>query len=64
MIRSYEEYQATRDYAERLQKILLDLRKTHSASQFESLSKGYIKELTKAQREITLYLATPVSDAA
>jgi hypothetical protein len=59
MITSQEEFQKTRDYVERLQQTLLDLRRTHSASQYTSMSKAFLKELVKAQREITIYLATP-----
>ena len=59
MIKSFEEYQKTREYSERLQVILLDLHHTHTPGQYESMSKGFLKELAKAQREITLYLAIP-----
>lgn len=59
MIVTLEEYENTRAYEERLQQILLELRRTHTSSQYESLSRGYLKELARAQRAITLYLATP-----
>jgi len=61
MINTPEEFERTRDYVNRLQTTLLDLRRTHSSSQYASMSKAFLKELAKAQREITLYLATPVT---
>lgn len=65
MITTHEEYQRTRDYVERLQNTLLDLRHTHTASQYASMSKAFLKELAKAHREIMVYLATPApADAA
>ena len=59
MIRSEAEYQRTREYVDKLQQILLGLRRTHTPSQFEAMSRAYVTELAKAQREITLYLAMP-----
>lgn len=59
MIASEDDYNRTREYVDRLQKILLELRRTHSASQFQSMSRSFLKELTTAQREINIYLATP-----
>ena len=64
MISNDQEYAATREYAERLERILLELRKTHTGSQYEGMSKGFLKELAKAQREITLYLAVPPGEPA
>lgn len=59
MIASEDDYNRTREYVDRLQKILLELRRTHSASQFQGMSRSFLKELTTAQREINIYLATP-----
>lgn len=59
MISSEEDYKRTHEYTERLQSILLELRRVHTGSQFESMSRSFLKELTKAQREISVYLATP-----
>ena len=61
MIKSFEEYQKTREYSERLQVILLALRHTHTPGEYTHMSKGFLTELAKAQREITLYLAIPES---
>jgi len=61
MMKTFEEYQRTHAYVERLQQTLLDLGRTHTESQYTSMSKGFIKELSKAQREIMIYLATPLS---
>jgi len=60
MIASLEEYQRTKEYTDRLQQILLGLRATHSAPEYETMSKAYLKELTKAQREIAIFLAVPL----
>ncbi len=60
MISSREEYQKTKEYTDRLQQILLGLRDVHSARDYETMSKAYLKELTKAQREIAVYLAIPM----
>jgi hypothetical protein len=59
VIATYEEYEATREYIDRLQQILLGLRRSHSGSQYEQMSKGFLKELAKAQREIAAYIALP-----
>jgi len=59
MISSMEEYQRTKEYTDCLQQILLGLRAIHSAQEYETMSKGYLKELTKAQREIAVFLAVP-----
>ena len=65
MIASQDEYERTREYAEHLQRILVELRAAHSAHDYAWMSKAYLKELTKAQREIAMYLALPeVSDKA
>jgi hypothetical protein len=61
MISSVEEYKKTKDYTDRLQQILLGLRAAHSAHEYENMSKAYLKELTKAQREIAVYLAVPIA---
>jgi hypothetical protein len=57
MIRTDAEFQTTREYVDRLQRILLELRRTHTPRQYESMSKAYLRELAKAQRELTLYLS-------
>lgn len=59
MIASLEDYQKTKEYTDRLQQILLGLRAAPSAQEYESMSRAYWKELTKAQREIAVYLAVP-----
>jgi len=59
MISSMEDYQKTKEYSDRLQQILLGLRAAHSVQEYESMSRTYLKELTKTQREIALYLAIP-----
>jgi len=51
----------TKEYTDRLQQILLGLRGAHSAQEYEMMSKAYLKELTKAQREIAVYLAVPAA---
>ena len=56
MISSMEEYQRTKEYTNRLQQILLGLRAIHAPHEYETMSKAYLKELTKAQREIIIYL--------
>jgi len=64
MISSVEEYQKTKEYTDRLQQILLGLRSAHSAREYEQMSKAYLKELTKAQRQIAMYLAVPASTSS
>ena len=59
MISSTEDYQKTKEYTDRLQQILLSLRAAHSAQEYETMSRAYLRELTKAQREIAVYLAVP-----
>ena len=61
MISSMEEYQKAKEYTDRIQQILLGLRAAHSAQEYESMSRAYLKELTKAQREIAVYLAVPAA---
>ncbi len=56
MISSMKEYRRTKEYTNRLQQILLGLWAVHSAQEYETMSKSYLKELTKAQREIIIYL--------
>jgi len=56
MISSTEEYQRTKEYTDRLQQILLGLRAVHIAQEYETMSKAYLKELTKAYKAITIYL--------
>jgi hypothetical protein len=63
MISSMEEYRRTKKYTDRLQQILLGLRAAHSAQEYETMSKAYLKELTKAHREIAVFLAVPVPAA-
>ena len=58
---SLEEYQRTKEYTDRLQQILLGLRAAHSVNEFETMSRAYLKELTKAQRAIAGYLAVPTT---
>lgn len=60
MISSMEEYQKTKEYTDRLQQILPGLRAAHSER--ETMSKAYLKELTKAHREIAVYLAVPIPE--
>ena len=59
MISTREEYRNTKEYTDRIQQILLGLRAAHSAQEYESMSKAYLKELTRAQREIAVYLTIP-----
>ena len=59
MISSMEDYKKTKEYTDRLQQILLGLRASHSPQEYETMSRAYLKELTKAQREIAVYLAVP-----
>ncbi|MGI4787943.1 MAG: hypothetical protein ACRYFS_03730 [Janthinobacterium lividum] len=59
MISSMEEYKKVKEYTDRIQQILLGLRAAHSAQEYESMSKAYLKELTTAQREIAIFLAVP-----
>ena len=59
MIQSDAEYTAAVEYVNRLQQILFELRRTHTPTQFDGMSKAYLKELTRAQREIARFLATP-----
>jgi len=59
MIVSMEDYRKTKEYTDRLQQILLSLRAAHSPQEYEGMSRPYLKELTKAQREIAVYLAVP-----
>jgi len=61
MISSVEEYQKTKEYSDRLQQILLGLRSAHSAQEYEQMSRAYLKELTKAQRQIAIFLAVPAA---
>ncbi len=61
MISSMEEYQRTKEYTDRLQQILLGLRAAHSAPEYETMSRAYLKELTRAQRETAVYLAVPTT---
>jgi hypothetical protein len=63
MITNEQEYLATREYADRVERILLELRKTHTGSQYEGMSKGFLKELARARRDITMYLALPPEGA-
>lgn len=59
MIQTDAEFEGTRQYVERLQTLLLELRRSHSDGEYEVVSKAYLHELTKAQREIARYLAAP-----
>ena len=59
MISSMEDYRKTKEHSNRLQQILLGLRAAHSPQEYESLSRAFLKELTKAQREIAVFLAIP-----
>lgn len=59
MIQTETEFENTRQYAERLQTILLELRRSHSSGEYEVISKAYLHELTKAQRAIARFLALP-----
>ena len=59
MIASMEDYQKTKEYTDRLQQILLGLRAAYSMQECESMSRAYLKELTRAQREIAVYFAVP-----
>ena len=59
MISSMEDYRKTKEYSDRLQQISLGLRAAHSPQEYESLSRAFLKERTKAQREIAVYLAVP-----
>ena len=56
-----EEYQRTKEYTDRLQQILLGLRAVHSAREYETMSRAYLKELTKPQREIAVFLTVPTT---
>lgn len=60
MIRTQEEYERTLDYIAGLQRLLMEMRRTHTPEQYQHMSRNYIKELAKTQREITFYLALPV----
>ncbi len=60
MISTLDDYNRTREYTDRLQQILLSLRAAHYAREYEWMSKAYLQELTKAQREIAIYLAVPL----
>ena len=53
MIKSEAEFETTRAYVDRLQHILMGLRRTHTPEQ------SFLKELAKSQREIAAFLATP-----
>lgn len=53
------EYRKTKNYMDRLQHILLGLRVVCSTQEYESMSRAYLKGLTKAQRGIAIYLAAP-----
>ena len=59
MIKTEAEFFTTRQYVDQLQQILMELRRTHSPRQSESMSKSYLRELAKSQRELTLYLSLP-----
>lgn len=59
MIQTDAEYEATRQYADRLQQILRALRQAHAPDEYQAMSKAYLKELARAQREITVYLSLP-----
>ena len=59
MISSMEEYQRTKEYTDRLQQILLGFRAVHSAHEYGTMRRACLKELTKAQREIAVFLAVP-----
>lgn len=58
-IRTAEEYERTLGYIAGLQRLLLEMRETHTAEQYQHMSGSYLKELAKAQREVTFYLAMP-----
>jgi hypothetical protein len=57
MIESLEEYERTVEYANGLQNWLLKMRAAQEPEQYQLMSRSYLKDLAKAQREITLYLA-------
>lgn len=59
MISSAENFERTRQYVDRLQTILVSLRASHTPGDYQWMSKPYLKELIKAQRAISVYLATP-----
>lgn len=60
MISNQQEYEKARHYADQLQSILLGLRQHHSGSEYAAMSKSYVKELARTQREIVRFFA--VSD--
>jgi hypothetical protein len=61
-ISSEADYKRTREYAEKLQDVLIGMRQTHTASQYEWMSRSFLKELTQAQHEIARYLAVPPAE--
>lgn len=58
MISNQQEYEKTRQYVDNLQSILPGLRQQHSESEYAFMSRAYLKELTRAQREIVRFFAT------
>jgi hypothetical protein len=59
MIQTAEEYERALEYIAGLQRLLLEMRETHTTEQYQHMSGSYLKELAKAQREVTFYLAMP-----
>lgn len=59
MIDSDAALETTQAYIQKVQEVLLTLRRSHSPAEYAVMSKAYLAELTKAQRAVALYLATP-----
>lgn len=63
-IQTEGDFARTREYAAKLEDVLLNMRRTHTPEQYEYFSKSFIKELSEAKHEVLLYLAKAPSEAA
>jgi hypothetical protein len=61
MIRTEEEYKRTKEYVNKLEAILLDARRNTEPTEYELMSRSFVRSIAKAQRDMMVYLAGPVA---
>jgi len=62
MIKTEEEYRRTKEYVDRLEAILLEARRNTAATEYELMSRSFVRSIAKAQRDMTMYLAGPITE--
>ena len=60
MITNDTELQATQQRILLFERVLVEARKTYSASNYRAMSEGYLKEIEVMQAEIREYLNSPI----